>query len=122
MINYIYIFMTILLTVYGQFIIKWQVMKLGELPGAFLEKILFLMSLLLNGWIVSGLLAAFLAAFTWMAAMTKFPLGYAYPFISLSFVLVVLLSGVFFNETITPFKILGMILIISGVIVGSHGR
>lgn len=119
--SYLYIFLTIFFTVYGQFIIKWQVMKAGNLPIEFSHKIIFLGQLLMNGWIISALIAAFLASVTWMAAMTKLPLGYAYPFVSLSFVLVVLLSSVFFHESITPFKLMGVILIVLGVAVGSRG-
>lgn len=119
--SYFYIFCTIFLTVYGQFIIKWQVMKAGALPVGGSEKIIFLINLLFNGWILSGLFSAFLASMTWMAAMTKLPLGYAYPFVSLSFVLVVLLSSLIFKETLTPFKMMGVGLIILGVIVSTRG-
>jgi len=119
--NYVYIFLTIILTVYGQFIIKWQVIKAGNLPLSFSQKIIYLFDLLLNGWMISAFAAAFLASLTWIAAMSKFPLGYAYPFVSLSFVLIVVLSSVFFNETITPLKIIGVIMILLGVAIGSRG-
>ena len=56
-----------------------------------------------------------------MAAMTKFEISHAYPFMSLNFVLVLLLSAVFFNETITLLKVAGLALIILGIIVGSQG-
>lgn len=119
--SYLYVFLTIILTVYGQFIIKWQVSKAGDLPLPFLDKCWFLFSLLFNVWIISAFCAAFLAAMTWMAAMTKLPLGYAYPFVSISFVLIVLLSSVFFNETLTPLKLIGVTLILLGVAIGSRG-
>lgn len=119
--SYLYIFITIFLTVYGQCVIKWQVMKAGTLPDAFIAKISFMWQLLLNVWIISGLMAAFLASLTWMAAMTKLPLGHAYPFVSLSFVLVVLLSSILFNESITPLKIAGLAFIMFGVLIGSRG-
>ena len=53
--------------------------------------------------------------------MTKFQLGYAYPFMSLNFVLVILAGGLLFDESITPFKLAGLLLIVSGIIVGSKG-
>jgi multidrug transporter EmrE-like cation transporter len=56
-----------------------------------------------------------------MAAMTKFDLSYAYPFMSLNFVLVLMLSAFFFGEPITPSKLIGLFLIIGGIIVGSQG-
>lgn len=121
MIGYIYIVLTILLTVYGQLILKWQVGQAGALPGGTGAKIVFLFGLLLNPWVVSGFFAAFLASLCWMAAMTRFNLSHAYPFMGLSFVLVLLGSGIFFGETITPLKITGTAMIVLGIIVASQG-
>lgn len=118
--GHLYIALTILLTVYGQIVIKWQVNLGGALPQDHLGKIFHLAHLLLNPWIVSGFAAAFLAALSWMAAMTKFPLSYAYPFMSLAFVLVLFLSAVFFKEPITLPKTLGMAAIVFGIVVGSR--
>ena len=119
--SYVYVLSTVLLTVYGQIVIKWQVLQAGALPADGGEKIAFLARLLLNPWILSGLAAALLASVTWMAAMTKLPLSHAYPFTTLAFVLVIVLSGVFFNEAITPLKIVGAALVVLGIIVGSQG-
>lgn len=119
--SYFYIFMTIVLTVYGQIAIKWQVLEAGALPEQLPEKISFLLRLLLNPWIVSALLAALLASFFWMAAMTKLQLSHAYPFMGLTFVAVLLASGFFFQEPITIFKVAGVALIVLGLAVASQG-
>jgi len=119
--DYLYIAATVLLTLYGQLIIKWQVSQAGAFPVGTNEKLWFLVSLVFNPWVMSGFIAAFLASICWMAAMTKFQLSHAYPFTSLSFVLVLLLSAVLFHESITFPKILGMIFIMIGVVVGSQG-
>lgn len=119
--SYFYIFLTIVLTVYGQIAIKWQVLKAGALPELLPEKISFLLHLLLNPWIISALLAALLAAVFWMAAMTKLQLSHAYPFMGLTFVLVLLGSGFFFQEPVTLFKVTGVGLIVLGLVVASQG-
>jgi len=119
--NYLYIAATIVLTLYGQLVIKWQVSQAGAFPVGTNEKLWFLVSLVFNPWIMSGFIAAFLASVCWMAAMTKFQLSHAYPFTSLSFVLVLILSAVLFHESITIPKVLGMIFIIIGVVVASQG-
>lgn len=121
MTGYLYIALTVLLTVYGQLILKWQVSQAGILPVGTGAKIGFLFGLFLNPWIVSGFLAAFLASLCWMAAMTKFNLSHAYPFMGLSFVLVLIGSGVFFGEAVTPLKIVGTALIVIGITVASQG-
>jgi multidrug transporter EmrE-like cation transporter len=120
-IRHLYIFFTISFTVYGQLIIKWQVEKAGSFPSTAFERIRYLCDLILNPWVISSFIGAFLAALSWMAAMTEFDLSYAYPFMSLAFILVLVLSAFFFHEAITLPKILGIALITIGIIIGSRG-
>ena len=112
--NFSYVFLTIVLTVYAQLIIKWQVSLCGPLPEQTIEKIKFLFLLLLNPIIISGFISAFLASLAWMAAMSKFDLTYIYPMTSLSFAIVLIFGGFLFNEPITINKCLGVSLIIAG--------
>ncbi len=120
-VGYGYILLTILFTVYGQLVLKWQIAGVGPLPSGGLDKLAFLLKLLFNPWILSGFIAAFLASLAWMAAMTKFEISHAYPFMSLNFVLVVLAGGLLFQESITAFKLAGLALVVAGIIVGSRG-
>ena len=78
--EYLYIFGTIFFTVYGQLIIKWRISPYGPLPDRLIEKVQFLLHVLLDPYIISGFVAAFIASFFWMAAMTKFDLSFAYPY------------------------------------------
>jgi multidrug transporter EmrE-like cation transporter len=119
--DHLYIFLTIFLTVYGQIIIKWQVNSAGVLPIEPIDKALFILRLLMNPWILSALFGAFLASLTWMAAMAKFSLSYAYPFVSLTFVLTIISASLFFHEAITTPKLIGMAAIVAGIIIGTKG-
>jgi drug/metabolite transporter (DMT)-like permease len=119
--GFAYVLGSVLCTVYGQIVVKWQVAKAGALPATLSEKIPFLVKLVLNPWIISGMVGGFLALVCWLAAMTKFELSYAYPFMSLAFVFVLILSAVLFHETVTVPKVLGVLLIIAGIIVASRG-
>jgi multidrug transporter EmrE-like cation transporter len=121
MTGFVYVLGTILFTVYGQLIVKWQVAKAGALPTAWLRKIPFMLDLILNPWIISAMAAGFGALLCWLAAMTKFDLSYAYPFMSLAFVLVLILSAVLFHEAVTAPKVLGVALIMAGIVVASRG-
>jgi uncharacterized membrane protein len=110
-----------MLTVYGQLVIKWQVVRAGAFPVELADRIWFLLHLIFNPWVISGLAAGFLAFLCWVVALSEFELSYAYPFMSLTFVLVLLFSGIFFGEAITTTKVLGIFLIIAGVALGSQG-
>lgn len=122
MMNHLYILGTVFFTIYGQLIIKWQVTRAGALPVETTEKIWFLLGLVFNPWVLSSLAAAFLAFLSWMIAMTRFELSYAYPFTtSLTFVLVLGLSFTLFQESLTISKLLGTGLILAGIIIASRG-
>jgi multidrug transporter EmrE-like cation transporter len=118
--SYAYVAATVLLTVYGQLVVKWQVSLAAQHaePGG---RAAFLFGLLANPWILSGFAAAFGAALCWMLAMVKLDLSHAYPFVSLSFVLVLFASAGLFGEPLTPAKIAGVALIVAGVALGSRG-
>ena len=117
MIGYVYIFGTILFTIYGQIILKWRLNTFGSLPESSFDKIKFLFGALLDIYILSGFVSAFIASMFWMAAMTKFEITVAYPFMSLSPALVFFIGIFFLDETFTWGKIIGLLLIILGTIV-----
>lgn len=115
--RYLYIFGTIIFTVLGQMLIKWRVNEAGQMPAIFAEKATFIFKLFLDPYILLGLFSAVIASIFWLGAMAKFEISQAYPFMSLSFIIVLFLSSWFLGETITIGKILGLALIIAGLIV-----
>lgn len=119
--GYLYIALTVALTVYGQLVLKWQINLAGAGPDGFPQKLWFLLSLMFNPWVMTGLIAAFAASIAWMGAMTKFDLSHAYPFMSLNFVLVIILADRLFDEPLSTLKIVGICLIVLGIVVGSRG-
>ncbi len=119
--GYLYITGTILFTVYGQLILKHRIGRYGELPGPFADKVLFLLNLFLDPYIFSGFAAAFIAGLFWMAAMTKFELSFAYPFIIGGLVIFTgILSVIILKESITVYKAAGILLIVSGIYLTSR--
>jgi len=118
---HLYIFGTILFTVYGQMIIKWRMSFHDGLPAELGPKIIFLTRLFFDPFILSGFVSAFVASLCWMAAMTQFELSYAYPFMGLTFVLVFAASVLFLGEQVTFGKVAGLVLIVLGIVATSRG-
>lgn len=116
---YIYIALTILLTVYGQLILKWQVNLYGYLLAPPLRP-LNLVTLLLKPWVISAFVAAFGASLCWMAAINKLPISRAYPFMAINFFLVALFAVALFHEKLDGYKIVGTAIIMFGVVVLSR--
>lgn len=117
--SYFFIALTVLLTVYGQVVLKWQV---GLNPTATIENLnaRALIALLLNPWVLSAFAAAFGASLFWMAAIARMPLSKAYPFTALSFPLVAVVSVWAFREGMDWHKLAGTALVIAGVVVLSR--
>ena len=118
--NHIYIVMTIVFTVVGQILLKHGVNQLGDLPGDWASAFKFLLLAVFDPWVFGGLLCAFLGALSWIAAMTKFQLSYAYPFMAITFALTPILGFFMLHEQITTAKISGIILIVLAVILISR--
>lgn len=117
MMGYVYIFGTILFTIYGQIILKWRLNSFGSLPDDSFDKIKFLLGALFDMYILSGFVSAFIASMFWMAAMTKIEITVAYPFMSLSPALVFFIGIFLLEETFTWGKVIGLFLIILGTVI-----
>lgn len=111
-----YVFCTIIFTVYGQMILKWRLTELNFAlaEGGALVKLKSILFLFLDPFIMSSFIAAFLAALSWMAAISKTEISRVYPFMSLAPVVVFILSIPLFNETFSWGKVIGLVLIVCG--------
>ncbi|HUV20379.1 MAG TPA: 4-amino-4-deoxy-L-arabinose-phospho-UDP flippase [Gammaproteobacteria bacterium] len=70
------------------------------------------------GLIILGLAAYGLSLLLWMMALANYELSFAYPMLSTSYILVYLGAVLLpqLNETVSPGKTLGILLIVVGVI------
>lgn len=111
-----------MLTVYGQIILKWRLNLKGSMPENWIDKLKYLWEVCLDFWVISSFFSALLASFTWIAALTKFDLSFAYPFTSIAFVLILILSYYFFDEPLSWQKITGTFLIVIGIILLAQSK
>ena len=119
--DHYYILSTVIFTVYSQLVMRWQVSAAGNIPVDGMAKIRFIAELLINPWVMSGIVATFLAGVSWMLAMTRFEISYAYPFVSLNYVIVLAASVLLFNESLSLPKIIGTVFVIVGIVVIAKG-
>ncbi len=121
-INHLYIFLSIFFAVSSQLIIKWK-MSAFDLSGheGIVAKFFFAFSMLFNPWIMLSIFLTLLSGLSWMIAMTKFDISYAYPYTALGFVLILIFSALLFHEPLNGAKVLGVLLIVSGIFVVAKG-
>lgn len=115
--DHLYIFGTIALGIYGQIVWKWQLDLAGSIPDPLNEKLKYFIGIFLNPWIISGLIGAAIAAIFWIIALKKFEMSYLYPFVSLTFPGIFLCGALLFGEQVTWSRVVGLLLIVSGIVV-----
>jgi multidrug transporter EmrE-like cation transporter len=120
LVNHFYIFLSILFAVSSQLIIKWKMSGYNlDQYHSILEKFQFAFSMLFNPYIILSIIFTLLSGLSWMIAMTKFDISYAYPFTTLGYVLILIFSALLFKESIDIYKLVGISLIIFGIILTS---
>jgi multidrug transporter EmrE-like cation transporter len=108
-----------LLVAYSQIIVKWR--TLGS-DGADMQNLhLFarMLKYLSDPILLSGYVAALLASFVWLYVIEKLSLVVAFPvYIGVTFVLVIIGGWIFLAETINAMRLVSLLLILIGIIIG----
>lgn len=108
----------VILNSYGALILKSQIQKLGEWNFVTARSYAAYFLALLTSWRAwLGLGALFVSTGTWIVALANLELSKAYPVaIALNLLVIVGLSIVYNQESLTYSKILGVVLITTGAI------
>lgn len=110
-----FIFLTVIATVSSQVFFKLAVKNF-----TLYEKPLHLMSVLINPMTLAGLIFSVISIVSWLFALNRLSLSVAYPFMSLTFPLVLVVSNIFFGEGISSMRWLGILIIIAGLFILSY--
>lgn len=108
-----------ILVAYSQLIVKWRtsVVMLNEFETqSILQKLVIY---LLDPFIFSGYVAALAGSFLWLFVISKISLSTGFPiYIGITFLLVIMGSWIILNETITLTKMIAVLMILAGIILG----
>lgn len=76
-----------------------------------------IVSMFLNPLVFLGLLMYGLSTIFWLIALSQKDLSYVYPFVALTFIIVLLLSKFLLHENVGLYRIVGTLIIIAGLII-----
>jgi len=109
------------LVVAGQLLLKSGLSTFGEINslGVLMSKILIIV---FNRYVFLGLVLYVFSTGLWLIILSRTSLSFCYPFISISYVLIIITSRIFFREIIDIYKVFAILLIIAGVIMLSLSR
>jgi len=109
----ILILISIVLGTFGQIAQKMGMNIIGkiDLKDVFSMKIF---SIITQKYVFLGIVLYLFASVTWLVVLSKEEVSYAYPLIGLGYVFVAIISKLVFNENLTYFRLIGIILITVG--------
>jgi drug/metabolite transporter (DMT)-like permease len=111
---FILIFISVLMVDFGQLLLKNGLNQIGSFDfGIGLLNLAFL--IISNPYVIFGLILLVGSSVTWLLALSKTELSYAYPILSLGYVVVTVLSFMYLGETISPLRWIGLAVIVGGV-------
>ena len=112
---------SVALGVVGQLALKAAMSNVGPLAvGGSLRGPIFRMATSPGVWL--GLAIYGLGTFLWLIALSQVELGYAYPFLSLSYVLILVASWLLFREAMSWWRLGGVAAICVGVYIAAGGN
>lgn len=108
--KYLLLLFSMSLAVAGQFFLKKGVVASSLNPTA-----LSILKTLFSPLVLTGFLLYGISSIIWLFVLQRFPLSVAYPALSLTYIAIVFLSIYVLKEPVTSVKIIGILLIVSGV-------
>ena len=113
--NLLLILACVVLGVAGQLLLKQGMSADRDAVDRVSEVLPRLAKAALNPVVVCGFLLYGISAVLWLIVLTRAELSWAYPMLSLGYVLVVVLSRVLFHEAVTMARVLGTLVVVVGV-------
>ena len=114
-----YILASVLLVNTGNLVAKYG---LQRYPFQFDAILTSYINLLTSPFIILGLAAIGASSIFWLAALSKAELSYAYPMISIGYVITAVASWILFGENLTVMRMAGIFIICSGVFLMSKSE
>ena len=106
----------ILTAVASQLLLKRGMVDLAGLSFSLKNVYLLVKHVFSSPFLLGGLFSYGVSFLLWLFVLSKIKLSLAYPITSINFVLVLIASYYFFDERLSLFQYLGIVLIIIGVV------
>lgn len=102
----------------GQLLLKTGMTSVGRLgAGALQQPLQTLIAVASTPVVWLGLASYAIGAVLWMVVLSRLDLGYAYPLLAISYILIPLLAHFLLGEAIPPLRWVGIAVIFAGVII-----
>jgi multidrug transporter EmrE-like cation transporter len=114
------ILLSTLLGVAGQMLLKQGMSRMGEQSLAVNGLAGIGLRIATSPWVILGLMVYVSGTFFWLIALSRVELSFAYPFASLSYVLILATGWALLGEAVSPLRLAGVVTICLGVLIVSQ--
>ena len=114
------IIVSVVLNCAAQLCMKRGMMGIGEITGGIQGFLLALPNMIANAYLWLSLVCYGISIVMWMVVLSKADVSYAYPFLSIGYILSAVVGYYAFGENVTLTRIAGIIVICIGVVLISR--
>jgi drug/metabolite transporter (DMT)-like permease len=116
----ILLLVTVFLNVAGQYMMKRGMLGVGAIGGDLSAMIAGLSQAFLHPFVLGGVGAYGVSSICWLILLSRVDLSYAYPALSLGYVLITVVGALWLGESVTALRWTGVAVICVGVILVSQ--
>ena len=119
----VFILFTVATNAAAQLMLKYGMMQLGPLSFAGVNPVLKILQIVFSPWVFLGLCTFVISMASHLYVLSKVDLSFAYPFLSLAYVLVAVFAYFVFREDLNALRIAGIAFICVGtILIAQSGR
>jgi multidrug transporter EmrE-like cation transporter len=119
--NLLLILASVFLNASAQLFMRKGMLRIGPISFSFFSLTL-IGKLCTNIYLILSIACYVLSALLWMAVLSKVDVSLAYPFLSIGFIIVLIMGHFLFGEQITWFKIVGIAFVCVGIFFLTKGN
>ena len=112
-----FILFTVATNAAAQLMLKYGMMQLGPLSFASVNPIIKIFQIVFSPWVFLGLCTFVISMASHLFVLSKVELSFAYPFLSLAYVMVAVFAYFVFREDLNALRIAGIGLICIGTVL-----
>jgi multidrug transporter EmrE-like cation transporter len=113
----VFILLTVITNAAAQLMLKYGMVQLGPISFAGVNPVIKILQIVFSPWVFLGLSTFVISMASHLYVLSKVELSFAYPFLSLAYVLVAVFAYFVFREDLNALRIAGIGLICVGTVL-----
>jgi len=113
------ILISVSLNALAQLFLKKGMTAIGYFNFSYISLLPVLFKVVLNPFIISGIVCYLFSIGIWLMVLSRVEVSFAYPFLSVGYVIVAIMGYIFFNDNLSYYRMAGIVVICIGLIIMS---